>query len=158
MPYRLIFQRRIKSHCDPDQPTFPPVSEPLFPPLGLVTLAAYLDVDDLASLQDEPDLVVIQVYITNASRAYRYADPYRAKGAHVRKVDPVLREIQGPPGESPRDPLAFKPPRLMTTPAKDCSWSGPRLSLSSPLLSGMTRRKTGPATSPRGDQKRTPKI
>src|SRR5262249_59684769 len=32
---------------------------------------------------DEPDLVVIQVYITNAYRAYRIADHYRAMGAFV---------------------------------------------------------------------------
>jgi radical SAM superfamily enzyme YgiQ (UPF0313 family) len=32
---------------------------------------------------DEPDLVVIQVYITNAGRAYRLADHYRAKGVFV---------------------------------------------------------------------------
>src|SRR6185295_3819495 len=34
-------------------------------------------------LDDEPDLVVIQVYITSASRAYRLADHYRATGAYV---------------------------------------------------------------------------
>lgn len=65
----------------------------LFPPLGLATLAGYLDpsdeiviedehVEDLC-LHDEPDLVVIQVYITSAYRAYEIADHYRAKGAHV---------------------------------------------------------------------------
>src|SRR6185312_17029578 len=32
---------------------------------------------------DEPDLVVIQVYITNAYRAYRLADTYRARGVFV---------------------------------------------------------------------------
>src|SRR6266513_2388183 len=32
---------------------------------------------------DEPDLVVIQVYITNAYRAYRIADGYRARGVFV---------------------------------------------------------------------------
>ena len=32
---------------------------------------------------DRPDLVVIQVYITNAYRAYRIADHYRAKGCFV---------------------------------------------------------------------------
>ena len=65
----------------------------LFPPLGLATLAGYLDPDDEVDLQDEhvetlrlddePDLVVIEAYITSAGRAYRYADHYRAKGAHV---------------------------------------------------------------------------
>src|SRR5262249_48127435 len=57
------------------------------------TLAAYLREDDEAIIVDEhvetltaddtPDLVVIQVYITNAYRAYRIADHYRAKGAFV---------------------------------------------------------------------------
>ena len=32
---------------------------------------------------DEPDLVVIQVYITSARRAYGLADHYRARGAFV---------------------------------------------------------------------------
>ncbi len=74
-------------------PFFRPVKYSLFPPLGLATLAAYLRDDDEVSIQDEhvetldltdePDLVVIQVYITSAYRAYRLADHYRAKGAHV---------------------------------------------------------------------------
>ena len=34
-------------------------------------------------LDDEPDLVVIQVYITNAYRAYRIADHYRKKKCYV---------------------------------------------------------------------------
>ena len=34
-------------------------------------------------LDDEPDLVVIQVYITSAYRAYALADHYRARGAYV---------------------------------------------------------------------------
>src|SRR6476646_2982032 len=65
----------------------------MFPPLGLATLAAYLDPDLDISLQDEhvepldlqdhPDLVVIQVYITNAYRAYQIADHYRTRGAFV---------------------------------------------------------------------------
>src|SRR5512145_2123091 len=74
-------------------PFFRPIKYALFPPLGLATLAAYLDPDDLITLQDEhvevldlddsPDLVVIQVYITSAYRAYALADHYRACGAHV---------------------------------------------------------------------------
>jgi radical SAM superfamily enzyme YgiQ (UPF0313 family) len=65
----------------------------LFPPLGLATLAGYLGPDDEIDLQDEhveklrlddePDLVVIEAYITSANRAYRYADHYRARGAYV---------------------------------------------------------------------------
>jgi radical SAM superfamily enzyme YgiQ (UPF0313 family) len=74
-------------------PFWRPIKYSLFPPLGLATLAAYLRDDDDVEIQDEhverldlddePDLVVIQVYITSASRAYRIADHYRAKGAHV---------------------------------------------------------------------------
>lgn len=76
-------------------PYFRPVKYSLFPPLGLATLAAYLDPDDDAVLEDEHvaplrpaadghfDLVVIQVYITNAYRAYRLADAYRARGSFV---------------------------------------------------------------------------
>ena len=74
-------------------PFWRPIKYSLFPPLGLATLAAYLRDDDHVEIQDEhverldldgtPDLVVIQVYITSAYRAYRIADHYRAKGAHV---------------------------------------------------------------------------
>ena len=74
-------------------PLFRPVKYSLFPPLGLATLAAYLDDGDDVSIQDEhverlqlhdtPDLVVIQVYITSARRAYELADLYRSRGAHV---------------------------------------------------------------------------
>ena len=74
-------------------PFFRPIKYSLFPPLGLATLAAYLDPDDEVVIQDEhveeldlgdePDLVVIQVYITSARRAYQLADHYRAHGAHV---------------------------------------------------------------------------
>ncbi|NUR56643.1 MAG: radical SAM protein, partial [Acidobacteria bacterium] len=38
---------------------------------------------DRLTTDDTPDLVVIQVYITNAYRAYRLADLYRARGAFV---------------------------------------------------------------------------
>jgi radical SAM superfamily enzyme YgiQ (UPF0313 family) len=74
-------------------PYWRPVKYSLFPPLGLATLAAYCDPHDEIDLQDEhveelntddsPDLVVIQVYITNAFRAYALADHYRKKGAYV---------------------------------------------------------------------------
>jgi radical SAM superfamily enzyme YgiQ (UPF0313 family) len=74
-------------------PCFRPIKYSLFPPLGLATLAAYLREEDEVTLQDEhvqvldtdddPDLVVIQVYITSARRAYALADHYRRKGAHV---------------------------------------------------------------------------
>jgi radical SAM superfamily enzyme YgiQ (UPF0313 family) len=74
-------------------PQWRPIKYSLFPPLGLATLAAYLTPDDHAaivdehvealSLDDAPELVVIQVYITNAYRAYRIADHYRRRGAFV---------------------------------------------------------------------------
>src|SRR4029453_2750637 len=74
-------------------PFWRPIKYSLFPPLGLATLAAYLAPDDDAVIVDEhveklrtddtPDLVVIQVYITNAYRAYRIADLYRARGVFV---------------------------------------------------------------------------
>ncbi|HEY3139077.1 MAG TPA: cobalamin-dependent protein, partial [Blastocatellia bacterium] len=73
-------------------PFWRPIKYSLFPPLGLATLAAYLPDDEVdiqdehvetLTLDDEPDLVVIQVYITSAYRAYALADHYRRKGAHV---------------------------------------------------------------------------
>jgi len=74
-------------------PFFRPIKYSLFPPLGLATLAGYLRDDDEIVLQDEhvekldiddePDLVVIQVYITSARRAYELADHYRRRGAWV---------------------------------------------------------------------------
>ncbi|MFM7180331.1 MAG: B12-binding domain-containing radical SAM protein [Verrucomicrobiales bacterium] len=83
----------LPSLIEAGSPLFRPIKYSLFPPLGLATLAAYLGEDDQAVIEDEhvqpvrldddPDLVVIQVYITNASRAYRYAAHYRARGIHV---------------------------------------------------------------------------
>jgi radical SAM superfamily enzyme YgiQ (UPF0313 family) len=74
-------------------PYWRPIKYSLFPPLGLATLAAYCSPDDEIELQDEhveeikindyPDIVVIQVYITNAFRAYELADHYRKNGSYV---------------------------------------------------------------------------
>ncbi|HYJ46178.1 MAG TPA: radical SAM protein [Pyrinomonadaceae bacterium] len=74
-------------------PFFRPVKYSLFPPLGLATLAGYLDDEvevtiqdehvERLDLDDEPQLVVIQVYITSARRAYQLADHYRRRGAYV---------------------------------------------------------------------------
>ena len=76
-----------------ESPFWRPIKYSLFPPLGLATLAAYLSPDDEIELQDQhvevlnindnPDLVVIQVYITNAYRAYKIADQYRQRGIYV---------------------------------------------------------------------------
>ncbi|MFI5187254.1 MAG: B12-binding domain-containing radical SAM protein [Chitinophagales bacterium] len=74
-------------------PYWRPIKYSLFPPLGLATLAAYCAPNDEIDLQDEhvedlnindnPDLVVIQVYVTNAYRSYAIADHYRNKGIYV---------------------------------------------------------------------------
>ncbi|HKC63096.1 MAG TPA: radical SAM protein, partial [Pyrinomonadaceae bacterium] len=74
-------------------PFFRPVKYSLFPPLGLATLAGYLDDTVEVTIQDEhverlniddePDLVIIQVYITSARRAYQLADHYRRRGSYV---------------------------------------------------------------------------
>jgi len=79
--------------AEAESPFWRPIKYSLFPPLGLATLAAYLSEEDEIDLQDqhvekleiedEPDLVIIQVYITNAYRAYKLADHYRQKGAFV---------------------------------------------------------------------------
>jgi radical SAM superfamily enzyme YgiQ (UPF0313 family) len=97
MHYMLRKTRRVKlilpALTEATSPYWRPIKYSLFPPLGLATLAAYLDPSLDITLQDEhvepldleddPDLVIIQVYITNAYRAYRIADHYRRKGAHV---------------------------------------------------------------------------
>ena len=97
MHYLLRRTRRVKlilpALTEATSPYWRPIKYSLFPPLGLATLAAYLDPGLDVTLQDEhvepldldddPDLVVIQVYITNAYRAYRIADHYRRQGAHV---------------------------------------------------------------------------
>jgi radical SAM superfamily enzyme YgiQ (UPF0313 family) len=89
--------RRVKlilpALTEATSPFWRPIKYSLFPPLGLATLAAHLDPALEISLQDEhvekldlddrPDLVIIQVYITNAYRAYRIADHYRKRGAYV---------------------------------------------------------------------------
>jgi len=89
--------RRVKmilpALTEATSPYWRPIKYSLFPPLGLATLAAYLDPDVEISLQDEhveeldlndkADLVVIQVYITSAYRAYQIADDYRRLGAYV---------------------------------------------------------------------------
>lgn len=74
-------------------PFWRPIKYSLFPPLGLATLAAWLSPDDEVEMVDEhvdeldlsdrPDLVVMQVYVTSARRAYRIADHYRARGVFV---------------------------------------------------------------------------
>ena len=74
-------------------PYWRPIKYSLFPPLGLATLAGYLGDEDEIVIQDEhvdrvdmddePDLVAIEVYITSAYRAYEVADHYRSRGSYV---------------------------------------------------------------------------
>lgn len=83
----------LPSLIEAESPLWRPIKYSLFPPLGLATLAGYLSPHDEAemvdqhvqplTLDDAPDLVVIQVYITNAYRAYAIADHYRQKGCFV---------------------------------------------------------------------------
>ena len=92
MPIRSV-KFILPALTEATSPYWRPIKYSLFPPLGLATLAAYLDPDLEISLQDEhveeleledrPDLVIIQVYITNAYRAYQLADYYRARGSYV---------------------------------------------------------------------------
>lgn len=83
----------LPSLTEAKSPFWRPIKYSLFPPLGLATLAAYLDDNDEIDLQDQhveklnlndtPDLVIIQVYITNAKRAYSIANHYRSRGIFV---------------------------------------------------------------------------
>lgn len=76
-----------------DSPYWRPIKYSLFPPIGLATLAAYFSEYDEVEIIDQhveklhtndtPDLVCIQVYITNAFRAYKIAEEYRGKGCYV---------------------------------------------------------------------------
>jgi len=90
-PLRVKFV--LPALTEATDPYWRPIKYSLFPPLGLATLAAYLAPGDQAVIEDEhvqplplddsPDVVVIQVYITNAYRAYKLADHYRKCGAFV---------------------------------------------------------------------------
>src|ERR671933_2731482 len=83
----------LPSLTEAKSPYFRPIKYSLFPPLGLAQLAGYFDPSDeitlhdehveTLDLDDEPDLVVIQAYITSAYRSYEIADHYRRRGAHV---------------------------------------------------------------------------
>jgi hypothetical protein len=71
-------------------PLFRPIKYSLFPPLGLAAcLPAHWGVEfvnehvEYLNWNDESDLVVIQVYITNAYRAYEIADHFRAREIYI---------------------------------------------------------------------------
>lgn len=86
-------------------PYFRPIKYSLFPPLGLASLAGYLRPTDQAeitdehvekvNLNDDPEIVAIEVYITSARRAYAIADHYRRKGAHVCLGGPHVTAVPG---------------------------------------------------------------
>lgn len=90
---RMKVKLILPALAEANSPHWRPIKYSLFPPLGLATLAAYLRDDDEIVLQDEhvrsldlddtPDLVAIEVYITNANRSYAIADQYRRRGVHV---------------------------------------------------------------------------
>jgi radical SAM superfamily enzyme YgiQ (UPF0313 family) len=92
-PRPLKVKMILPALTEAKSPFWRPIKYSLFPPLGLATLAGYLHPQDEVTLQDEhverlhldddPDLVVIQVYITSAYRAYEIADHYRRQGAYV---------------------------------------------------------------------------
>ncbi len=83
----------LPSLTEAKSPFWRPIKYSLFPPIGLATLASFFSSDDnveivdehveTLNLDDHPDLVLIQVYITNAIRAYRIADRYRRRGFFV---------------------------------------------------------------------------
>ena len=89
----MKFKFIIPLLTEAESPFWRPIKYSLFPPLGLATLAAYLSEDDEAQIVDQhvqkldvndsPDVVAIEVYITNAYRAYRIADHYRSNGVFV---------------------------------------------------------------------------
>ena len=89
----MKFKFILPSLLEAESPFWRPIKYSLFPPLGLATLAAFLPDEDEAEivdqhvqklyLEDHPDVVGIQVYITNAKRAYAIADHYRKRGVKV---------------------------------------------------------------------------
>ena len=67
------------------------------------------------TLDDAPDLVVIQVYITNAYRAYRIADHYRAPG-RVRRARRTARHRRFPMKQPLTPTPSFSGPGEQTFP------------------------------------------
>jgi len=124
-PRRLRVTFVLPALTEATSPYWRPIKYSLFPPLGLATLAAYLDPEDHAAIvdehvapldtDDEPDLVVIQVYITNARRAYALADTYRAKGVFV--VLGGLHVTSLPDEAAPHADAIFLGPGEQTFPA-----------------------------------------
>ncbi len=147
MPPKLPGLRRVKlvlpALTEAASPHWRPIKYSLFPPLGLATLAAYLDPDLDISIQDEhvapldlddrPDLVILQVYVTNAYRAYRIADHYRARGAYV--LLGGLHVTSLPEEAAPHADTLFLGPGEHTFPAflRDFAAGAPRCRYDSPV-------------------------
>ena len=146
---RSCAPRRVKlilpALTEATSPFWRPIKYSLFPPLGLATLAAYLDPDTEIRLEDEhvrpldldddPDLVVIQVYITNAYRAYQIADHYRARGVTV--VLGGLHVTSLPEEAAPHADAIFLGPGEETFPRflADLAAGAPRARYESPVRS-----------------------
>ena len=119
-------------------PYWRPIKYSLFPPLGLATLAAYLNPDDEAEIVDEhvgpldcddrPDLVAIQVYITNAQPRLR-----------ARRRVSRQRRVRGPRRPARDVAARTKRPR---TPTRSSSARASRPSRSFSPTSGPARRST----------------
>src|SRR5207244_12117116 len=87
---RMRVKMILPALTEATSPFFRPIKYSLFPPLGLATLAASLGDDDEVTicdehveklrLDDEPDVVVLQVYIPSARRSDEVADHYRLDG------------------------------------------------------------------------------
>lgn len=93
MKKSLNIKMILPALAEAESPFWRPIKYSLFPPLGLATLASFVSPHDNVIIQDQhvekinlddcPDIVVIQVYITNAYRAYQMAHHYRTKGVYV---------------------------------------------------------------------------
>jgi hypothetical protein len=84
----------VPALIEANAPGYRRIKYALFPPLGLASLASYLDPLDEVELLDEhvhtplqlddqPDLLVMSVYVTSARRAREIAHAYRARGTYV---------------------------------------------------------------------------
>jgi radical SAM superfamily enzyme YgiQ (UPF0313 family) len=84
----------LPAPIEANAPGYRRIKYALFPPLGLASLASYLDPLDEVELLDEhvhtplqlddqPDLLVMSVYVTSARRAREIAHAYRARGTYV---------------------------------------------------------------------------
>ena len=115
-------------------PLFRPIKYSLFPPLGLATLAGYLDEDDEVVLQDEhvealdldddPELVVIQVYITSATRSYQ-SSPTTTAAAALTSPGWAARDLPARRGAAHADTVFLGRVKTPGPPSSPTSAPGP---------------------------------